>query len=166
MRKYTKNSPEAGARVVALAMMADGAIDRSEILLLERQNVLARLGLDNEQFDSIYYEYCTDMLASAQRNASGQLELDKTGIKALLDEISDPVLQKNILRIMLDMVNADHRMTASEASLIAQALEHWGMDLCGMTESSVPRHYLPFETPIHQGSTASSSGVNHHVATG
>lgn len=165
MRKYTQNSPEAGARVVALAMMADGAIDRREILLLERLNVLARLGLDNEQFDSIYYEYCTDMLASAQRNASGQLELDKPDIKALLDEISDPVQQKNILRIMLDMVNADHRLTASEASLIALALEHWGMDLCGMTESSVPRHCAPFETPIHNGSPVSRSG-EHHVATG
>lgn len=92
MRKYTNNSPEAGARIVALALMADGAIDRSEVLLLERQNVLARLGLDNEQFDSIYYEYSTDMLANAQRHASGLLELDKRGIKALLDEISDLAL--------------------------------------------------------------------------
>lgn len=166
MRKYAKNSPEAGARVVAMAMMADGAIDRSEILLLERRNVVARLGLEQEQFDSIYYEYCTDMLASAQRNASGQLELDKPGIKALLDEISDPVQQKKILRIMLDMVNADHRLTASEASLIALALERWNMDLCGMTESSVPRHCWPSETPIHHGATASGNGVSHHAATG
>lgn len=133
MRKYAKNSPEAGARVVALAMMTDGAIDRSEILLLERQNVVARLGLEQEQFDSIYYEYCTDMLASAKRNVSGQLELDKPGIKALLDEISDPMLQKEVLRIMLDIVNADHRLTASEASLIALALKRWNMDLCGIT---------------------------------
>ncbi len=166
MRKYTQNSPEAGARVVALALMADGAIERSEILLIERQNVLARLGLDNEQFDSIYYEYCTDMLASAQRHASGRLELDKRGIKALLDEISDPVLQKKILHIMLDIVNADHRLTAGEASLIALALEHWNMDLCGMSESSVPRHCLPSETPIHRGSTAGSTGGSHHVASG
>lgn len=166
MRKYAKNSPKASARVVALAMMADGAIDRSEILLLERQNVVARLGLQEEQFDFIYYEYCTDMLASAQRHPSGLLELDKPGIKALLDEISDPVLQKKILRIMLDIVNADHRLTAGEASLIALTLEHWNIDLCGMTESSVPRHCLPSETPIHQGSTVSSSGANHHVAPG
>lgn len=166
MRKYTQNSPEAGARVVALALMADGAIDRHEILLLERQNVLARLGLDNEQFDSIYYEYCTDMLVSAQRNASGQLELDIPGINALLDEISDPVLQKKILRIMLDIVNADHRLTAGEASLIALALERWGIDLYGMTDSSVPRHCLPSETPIHHGSAVSRSGESHHVATG
>ncbi|AXS78975.1 TerB family tellurite resistance protein [Dechloromonas sp. HYN0024] len=166
MRKYTNNSPEAGARLVALALMADGAIDRSEILLLERQNVMARLGLDNEQFDAIYYEYCTDMLASAQRHASGRLELDKLAIKALLDEISDPVLQKKILRILLDIVHADHRLTAGEASLIALALERWDMNLCGMTDSSVPRHCLSSDTPIRHGSTVSSTGASHHVATG
>lgn len=166
MRKYSSNSPEASARIVALALMADGDVDRRELLLIEQQNVIARLGLENERFDSIYYEYCTDMLASAQRHPSGQLELDKPGIKALLDEISDPVLQKKILRIMLDIVNADHRLTAGEASLIALALERWNMDLRGMTESSVPRHCLPSETPIHHGSTVSSTGKSHHVASG
>lgn len=166
MRKYTNNSPEAGARVVALALMADGAVDRSEILLLERQNVVGRLGLDNERFDSIYYEYCTDMLASANRNSSGLLELDKHSISALLDEISDPGLQKKLLRIMLDIVNADHRLTAGEAALIALALERWEMDLCGMTESSHPRHSRLAETTVYRGSTASSSEGSHHVATG
>lgn len=166
MRKYTNNSPEAGARVVAMALMADGAIDRSEVLLLERQDVIARLGLGAEQFDSIYYEFSTDMLATAQRNASGRLELGKPAMKALLDEISDPLLQRKILRIMLDIVNADRRLTADEAVLIALALECWDMDLCGMTESSVPRHCLPSETPIHRGSTVGSTGGSHHDATG
>lgn len=166
MRKYSNNSPEAGARAVALALMADGAIDRSEILLLERQNVVGRLGLDDEQFDSIYYEYCTDMLASANRSASGLLELDEHRITALLDEISDPGLQKKLMRIMLEIVNADHRLTAGEASLIALALERWGIDLCGMTESSSPRHCPPMKTPIYRGSTACNSEGSHHVATG
>lgn len=166
MRKYTNNSPKAGARVVALALMADGAIDRRETLLLEGQNVLAQLGLDDEQFDSIYYEYCTDMLASARRHPSGQLELDKRGIKVLLDEISDPELQRKILRIMFDIVHADNRLTAGEATLIAMALERWDMDLCGMTKSSALRHCQPSETPIHGNSAASSSGGKHHAASG
>lgn len=166
MRKYTNNSPEAGARIVALALMCDGAIDRSEVLLLERQNVLARLGLDNERFDSIYYEYCTDMLSCAQRTASGQFELDKLRIKALLGEISDPVLQEKILRIMLDIVHADHHLTAGEATLIAQTLECWGMDLCEMTWTSVPRHCQSSGTTIRNGTAVSISGGKHYAATG
>lgn len=165
MRRYTNNSPEAGARIVALALMADGAVDRNEILLIERQNVVDRLGLDNERFDAIYYEYCTDMLASANRNTSGLLELDERRIKAILDEISDAGLQRKILRIMLDIVHADHRLSAGEASLIALALEHWGMDLCGKTESSVPRHCQFSEIPSNR-SSAIDYGGTHRVAAG
>ena len=165
MRRYTNNSPEAGARIVALALMADGAVDRNEILLLERQNVVARLGLDDDQFDAIYYEYCTDMLASANRNASGLLELDERRTSAILDEISDAGLQRKILRIMLDIVHADQRLSAGEASLIALALERWGMDLCGTGESSVPRPCEPSEMPSNR-SSAINFGGTHRVATG
>ena len=98
--------------------------------------------------------------------ASGLLELDEHRITALLDEISDPGLQKKLMRIMLEIVNADHRLTAGEASLIALALERWGIDLCGMIESSSPRHCPPMETPIYRGSTACNSEGSHHVATG
>lgn len=167
MRKYPNDSVEAAARIVALALMADGAIDRSELLLLERQQIVGRLGLDHEQFDAIYYEYCTDMLTSAYRNASGLLELDEQGIDKLLDEISDPALQKKILRIMLDILNSDHRLTAKEAALIARALKCWDMDLCEMSESSIPRHCSPPKTrgnPCLAGSSA--AGGSHHVATG
>jgi uncharacterized tellurite resistance protein B-like protein len=140
VRNYPIDSPEAAARLVALALMADGNVDRSELLLLERQQLLNRLGLDQEQFDSIYYDYCTDMLGSAYRHATGELELDAGNIKKILSEIQDPGLQKKLLRMMLDIVNADHRLTGNEATLISHALRHWEIDLYVFTESSVPRH--------------------------
>ena len=42
MRHYPTNSPEALARVVAIAMMADGAIDSSELKSLERHDIIKR----------------------------------------------------------------------------------------------------------------------------
>lgn len=143
MRNYPTNSPEAAARMVALALMADGSIDRSEILLLERQQIVSRLGLANEQFDSIYYDYCTDMLTSAFRHDSGQLELHEHKIQKILSEIRDPGLRKKVLRIMFDIFNADHQLSAGEAALIALSLKHWDIDLCEMPESSIPHHGLP-----------------------
>jgi len=145
VRNYPTNSPEAAARMVALALMADGCIDRSEILLLERQQIVSRLGLDNEQFDSIYYDYCTDMLTSAFRHDSGQLELPEHKIQKILGEIRDPGLQKKVLRIMLDIVNADRQLSAGEAALIALTLKHWDIDVCEMPEPSFPHHGLPNE---------------------
>ena len=143
MRNYLNDSPEAAARIVALALMADGTVDRSETQLLERQGIIRRLGLDHEQFDKIFYEFSEDMLSKAHRLASGQLELDALSINKLLEEISAPELQKNILRIMLDVVNADRRLTAGEASLIAQALRKWDIDLHEVSDSSIPRHCSP-----------------------
>lgn len=40
MRHYPTNSPEALARVVAIAMMADGAIDSSKLKSLERNDII------------------------------------------------------------------------------------------------------------------------------
>ena len=143
MRNYSNDSPEAAARIVVLALMADGTVDRSESQLLERQGVIRRLGLDHEQFDRIFYEFSEDMLTNAHRLASGQLELDALSINKLLDEICAPELQKKILRIMLDIVNADRRLTAGEASLIAQTLRKWEIDLHEVSDSSIPRHCSP-----------------------
>jgi uncharacterized membrane protein YebE (DUF533 family) len=140
MRHYPTNSPESLARVVAIAMMADGAIDSSELKSLERHDIVKRLGLDNDRFDRVFYEYYADLSISADRLPSGQFELDATNIGLLLDEIRDPQLQKKVLRAMLDIVNADRRLTGSEASLIAQALKRWEIDLYEVSDNSIPGH--------------------------
>jgi uncharacterized tellurite resistance protein B-like protein len=143
MRHYPANSPEALARVVAIAMMADGAIDSSELKSLERHDIINRLGLDHERFDQVFYEYYEDLLSCAHRLPSGQFELDAVNIGLLLDEIRDPLLQKKALRAMLDIVNADRCLTGREAGLIAQALKHWGIDLYEVSDTSIPSHRLP-----------------------
>jgi uncharacterized tellurite resistance protein B-like protein len=143
MRNYPANSPESLARVVAIAMMADGAIDSSELKSLERHDIVKRLGLDNERFDQVFYEYYADMSVSADRLPSGQFELNAANVGLLLDEIRDPQLQKKVLRAMLDIVNADRRLTGSEASLIAQALKRWEIDLYEVSDNSIPSHRLP-----------------------
>ena len=45
MRHYASNSPEAMGRLVALTLMADGAIDASELKQLDRKDTIRRLGL-------------------------------------------------------------------------------------------------------------------------
>jgi uncharacterized membrane protein YebE (DUF533 family) len=143
MRHYPTNSPEALARVVAIAMMADGAIDSSELKSLERHDIFNRLGLDHDRFDQVFYEYYEDLLSCAHRLPSGQFELDAVNVGLLLDEVRDPLLQKKALRAMLDIVNADRCLTGREAGLIAQALKHWGIDLYEVSDTSIPSHRLP-----------------------
>ena len=129
MRQYPSDSPEALTRIVALALMADGIIDPSELRLLKDQEILSRLGLDPDSFDRVFYEFCTDMLNTAQRTTSGQLQLDGKSIKRLLDEVTDPALQKSMLRTIIDITHADQQLAGSEAVLITEALKCWSLDL-------------------------------------
>ena len=110
MRDYPSNSPESKGRLVALTLMADGAIDASELKLLERKNTIRRLGLNDESFEALIHELCDDMLTSAQRTPAGQLELDAEYIDLLLAEVQHPRMQKQLLRMMLDIVNADRKL--------------------------------------------------------
>ena len=143
MRHYPTNSPEAIGRVLAIAMMADGAIDSSELAALESKDIINRIGLDPDRFDQLFYEYCEDLSSTAHRLPNGQLELDGASIGKLFDEIRDPGLQKLALRSMLDIVNADRQLNGSEALLVAQAFRHWGMERYEVRDSSIGRHHLP-----------------------
>lgn len=143
MRHYPTNSPEAIGRVLAIAMMADGAVDSSELAALEKKEIINKIGLDPERFDRMFYEYYEDLLSSARRVPSGQLELDGATIGLLFDEIRDPELQKLALRSMLDIVNADCQLNGSEAVLVSQAFRHWQIERYEVPDTSVSNHHLP-----------------------
>jgi hypothetical protein len=138
MRHYTTDSPEAMGRLVALTLLADGAIDASELKQLDKKDSIRRLGLSEASFDKLIHELCDDMLASAYRTSAGQLELDASNIDHLLAEVKHPVLQKQVLRMMLDIVNADQKLTGGEAVLVAEAMKFWGIDLYEVSDCSIP----------------------------
>ncbi len=129
MRHYPSDSPEAMTRVVALALLVDGAIDLSELETLRRNDIVNRLGIDHARFDKVIHELCEDMLAYANLKPSGQYELDPQSIGHLLADIEDPKLQKQVLSAMLDIVNADGNLARSETALVAQAIKQWELDL-------------------------------------
>lgn len=129
MRHYPSDSPEAMTRVVALALLVDGAIDLSELETLRRNDIVNRLGIDHARFDKVIHEFCDDMLAYVNLKPSGQYELDPQSIGHLLADIEDPKLQKKVLSVMLDIVNADGNLARSETALVAQAIKHWQLDL-------------------------------------
>jgi uncharacterized tellurite resistance protein B-like protein len=139
MRHYPSDSPEAMARIVALVLMADGAIDLSEIETLDRHRTVAHLGLDQAGFDKVVHEFSEDMLTYAHRMPSGQLELDQDTMALLLGEIRNPLLQKKLLRTMLDIVNADGRLAGSEAVLVSKAMKLWEIDLYEILHVPAPR---------------------------
>ena len=147
MRHYPSDSPKSMGRLVAMTLMADGAIDSSELKVLQRKDTVRRLGLSDESFDKLIHELCDDMLSSAHRTPAGHLELDLQNIDLLLAEVQHPVLQKQVLRMMLDIVNADHKLSGGEAVLIAEAMRFWGIDLYEVSDNSIPTSSLHTRAP-------------------
>lgn len=138
MRHYPSDSPEAMGRLVALTLMADGAIDASELKQLDHTDTIRRLALNEESFDRLIHELCDDLLTSAHRTPAGHLELDVKSVDLLLAEVQHPLLQKQVLRMMLDVVNADSELSGGEAVLVAEAMKFWGIDLYEVSACSVP----------------------------
>ncbi|MBL8424948.1 MAG: TerB family tellurite resistance protein [Candidatus Accumulibacter phosphatis] len=133
MRHYTSDSTQAMARVVSLALLADGGLDNSEIQALQKHSILDKLNIDPETFDQVMHEFCNDILQSARAPNVGQIEIDREVIDHLLGDIRSPELQKEALRAMLDIVNADWSLSGGEAVLVSQAMSLWGLEL----------HHLP-----------------------
>lgn len=56
MRPYANNSPQAAARIVALAMLADGDICMAEVGVLDRLGAHEQLGLETEPFHIVVHD--------------------------------------------------------------------------------------------------------------
>lgn len=138
MRHYSSDSPESMGRLVAMTLLADGAIDASELKQLDHKDTIRRLGLNGADFDRLIHQLCDDMLTCASRTQAGHLELDLQSIDMLLAEVQHPVLQKQLLRMMLDIVNADRKLSGGEAVLVAEAMKFWGIDLHEVPDCSIP----------------------------
>ena len=147
MRHYPSDSPQAMARLVVLALLADGIIDTSELDLLDDKRTIASLGLDSASFDDVFYGFCADMLRTGQRMTSDRLDLDEDTIDRMFDEVRNPLLQKNTLRAMTDIVHADRQLAAGETALIARARKRWAIDLDRISAVSMGGNRLSPRNP-------------------
>jgi hypothetical protein len=143
MRNYPTDSPEAMARLLTLALVADGSVHRDELDLLEREDLLGRIGIDQDGFDAVYYQFHEDMLACARRLSDGRLVLDAQTVAELLGDISRPALQMQMVRCIHDISHSDGVLTGGETELLGQAMKRWGVDLFQPGGIGVPMRRPP-----------------------
>ncbi|ACV37659.1 conserved hypothetical protein [Candidatus Accumulibacter phosphatis] len=137
MRKYPIDSTEAMARIVAVALLADGALDHSEVEALEKHELRDNLGLPAATLERVLHEFCNDLLQTARAPNIGQIELDAQLVDHLLDDIQSHELQKKALTAIVDIVNADGSLNAGEAILLSRAMSRWGLELHQVTRIEV-----------------------------
>jgi uncharacterized tellurite resistance protein B-like protein len=123
MRRYLLNSPQSAARIVALALLADGRLGAREMLALDYLRAYEQLGLSVPQFDAVVDAFRQDF--SAGWADSGLV--DPHTLAELMGEIDDPTLRCQVLRLCVGVTQSDGRLHASEAAVLNAAVEHWGL---------------------------------------
>ncbi|MCP5284972.1 MAG: TerB family tellurite resistance protein [Burkholderiaceae bacterium] len=127
MRCYPIDSPQAAARIVALAAMADGHLDRRELDLLERIGVHDQLGMTRADWHDVLHALCEDLLACTRLTWGDACTVDPLTLQHLLAEVHDPALRERVLALSLAAAEADAQVTEGEALVLAAAVERWGL---------------------------------------
>jgi len=125
MRSYPRNSPEAAARIVALVLISDGHVCRSEIETLNRLALERELGLAPGAFAQVIHTLCEDLLMGAHAGGSMMCSVDEATLAALLAEVDDPAVQARVLRLADEAAQADTHLAEAEAMVVAAARHQW-----------------------------------------
>ncbi len=129
MTTYPIDSPLAVARLLALAVTVDGVPLEVELRLLEERGVLEALKLSREDFEDVMDTLCADLRRIAPVDKQGFRCLSHTQVRALLSEVQNPALQREVAALLFDIVSSDHRLVRAESLLMWDALTHWGLHL-------------------------------------
>lgn len=127
MRIYPTNSPQAAARIVALTVVADGDIGAAEIEWLDRLAVHEQLGLARPELHALLDTFCEDLLSSDQLKWSDVCPVDERTLADLMGEIQDPALRLSLLRLCVELAEADSHVAEGESIVLVAAVEHWGL---------------------------------------
>ena len=136
MRSYPHNSPEAAARIVALVLISDGHVCSSEFNILNQLGAERELGLEPRLLPHIVHTLCEELLLGGYETGSLMSNVDDSALASLMAEISDPVLQRTVLRLSLAAARADGHLADGEAIVLEAVRRHW--QLFDGEESSLP----------------------------
>ena len=127
MRSYPTNSPAAVARLIAMAMLADGRLDNREIDWLNHHDTAAMVSVDRETLIQVLLDCCRDVITEAEQERVFLLE--EARLARLADDITDRALQKVALSAMLIIAKADGTVSEGEEPLLRYLMQRWGLTL-------------------------------------
>ncbi len=127
MRSYPCNSPEAAARIVALVLIADGHVCRSEFDALTGLDAAGELGLDPDGLPRIVQTLCEDLLMGDPGSGSMLGSVDDHALAALMAEVDEPALQRKVLRLAVAAAQGDRHLADGEILVLEAARRHWAM---------------------------------------
>lgn len=124
MRSYPDNSTEALARIMSVAIFADGTPDPRELAVAQSAAIQARLGYDTAQFQRVMAEFCTD-LAAIRPPGADTITVTPRQVSRMLGEVTDAAKQDAVCRSVFDVIRADRRAHAAETGILREMIHHW-----------------------------------------
>ena len=128
MRSYPRNSPEAAARIVALIMVADGHVSRSEVSALDRLQASTLLDLAPADMARVLRDLSEGLMCTAFAPWGSSCHIGEELLRALLADVDDPALRSATLALCLEVAQADAHLSDAEQGLLTLAAQLWGMD--------------------------------------
>lgn len=145
LRMYPADSPRAKARLIVLALLADGRVDPKELDVLTEQNVFAELGINKNDFVEVLYEFCADV--SGLASDKGSYLVSPAALATMFDEVGDHREQQKLARLIFDLIRSDGHLAEGEARLLWTALDAWSLKLVDGIEFR-RRGAAPVATPV------------------
>ena len=127
MRSYPRNSPEAAARIVALVLIADGHVCRSEFDVFERSGWTARTGTGIRRLAPHRPDTLRRPADGRPRQRFDAGRVDDSALASLMAEVDEPALQRKVLRLAVAAARADRHLADGETLVLAAARRHWGI---------------------------------------
>lgn len=152
LRSYPANSGPAAARIVALAMIADGQMKTVETATLETLQASERLALTKSQWHEVIDDLCADLIAPAR--GDGEVVITPDSLNQALDEVTDAALRLQVLHLCAAVAQADRSIHAAESFVLLAAIDRWELspDEAALVD------------PLRRSETSRSSGrVSHRV---
>lgn len=125
MRNYPRNSPEAAARILALLLIADGNVCRTELQRLESLDAAGAIGLEPDGLLRIVQALCEDLMVAAPGGEWLSAPTDEATLAALFDEFDEPALRRTVLSLAEAAVEADRHVADGESRLLDTLRRHW-----------------------------------------
>lgn len=124
LRPYPVNSPHAAARIVALALIANGRIKAVETATLDALDAPGLLRLTRTQWHEVISDLCGDLLKRSR--SDGECCISADLLDHVLDEVEDVAQRRVVLRLCSAVVQADRQIDDGESFLLLAAVERWG----------------------------------------
>ena len=128
MKAYSKNSPEAISRILAMMMITDARVDDREIDILDKLRAFEIIGISRVEFSRVVEDYCAALMASGTRDGRIRL-VDKVRIDEIVDLVDDRQKRLFTARLILNIANADGKLHDTELAVFGYVLERWSMTL-------------------------------------